>query len=173
MIDYIGLTKTDLFTFFNLSEINRAKTEDEVVRISLKPGGYQEHIDIEIKVDKDGSILRADLFLDRDWIGDWKSVNPFGKDIAKSFIECMYTNFEKPQIRSLVSAIWTLKGVNDEVISLHSESRTKFDAETQKAIDVYTGKEKLFQKMLDHSEIMLENVRHRGKERLHITISTF
>lgn len=173
LIDYIGLTKTDFFSFFNITETNRAKTEEGIVRISLKPGGFQEHIDIEIKVDEKGSILRADLFLDRDWIGDWKKINPFGKDIAKSFIECLYTKHERSQVRDLVSAIWRLKGVNDEVISFKKGEESEDSTKMRRATDVYTGKEKLYTMMLSQSEIIIENLRQGGRERLRITISSF
>ncbi|MHA1283193.1 MAG: hypothetical protein ACTSQP_11870 [Promethearchaeota archaeon] len=116
-INYEQLKKTDFFNFFNLSEIDR-KIENDFLLISLKPGGFQEFIDIQLKLYKN-DIIEAKLSLDRSWIGDSNSINPFAKDIAKSFIGALFPDKIDEEFKiSLVQAIWNTKGSEDLVICL-------------------------------------------------------
>ncbi|MHA1782075.1 MAG: hypothetical protein ACTSUL_01465, partial [Promethearchaeota archaeon] len=84
-IRYSDFLKSDFFNFFNFSEILHEKFQEEKELLKLKPGGFREFIDLELILMK-GKIIEAILYLDRNWVGDEFSLNPFAKDIAKSFV---------------------------------------------------------------------------------------
>ena len=87
-IKYSELQQSEFFSFFNISEIKIEKTPELTEIRYLKPGGFQEFIDILFKI-KDDEIKEAQLILERSWIGNHKKINPFGTDITKSFIEAI------------------------------------------------------------------------------------
>ena len=45
-MSYEDLRKTDLFEFFNFSESGRRRVRGDMQEIHLKPGGFQEFIDV-------------------------------------------------------------------------------------------------------------------------------
>ena len=92
---YEELQKTDLFSFFNFAESGRRLTPEGMQEIHFKPGGFQEFIDVQMKIDKSQLVHQGVLYLDRDWIGGPMTVSPFGKDLAKSFIAAITPHCDK------------------------------------------------------------------------------
>ncbi|TFG15812.1 MAG: hypothetical protein EU535_01030 [Promethearchaeota archaeon] len=119
-VSYSKLKDTDFFTFFNLSEINRI--DQNIPRnsktILLKPGGFQQFIDISFQISND-QIFKACLSLDRNWIGDEKSINPFAKDITKSFLMALFPEGLNQEFKMmLVQGIWNMKGSQDRIFCI-------------------------------------------------------
>ncbi|MFX0072207.1 MAG: hypothetical protein ACFFAO_14055, partial [Candidatus Hermodarchaeota archaeon] len=102
------MKKLDFFKFFNLKEVKIKDISESKMHIKLKPGGFQEHIDIEFIVNKD-ELENAKIFLDRKWIGNAESINPFANDIAKSFLGAIVPYKEQESIRDLIHFLFNLK----------------------------------------------------------------
>lgn len=77
----------EFFTFFNLTESDENRTEKKTIIKNLKPGGFQEYIDIQLMLNSQEEITQATISLERSWTGNADSLNPFAKDIVKSFID--------------------------------------------------------------------------------------
>ena len=82
-IPYSKFQNSEFYNFFNLTEDNFAifGENDKFRQYFIKPGGFQEHIDILIVTTKD-LIINASLVLDREWIGNKKHLSPFANDIT-------------------------------------------------------------------------------------------
>ena len=173
MIDYKKLKESDLFTFFNFSEIGRRKGEKGLAMVSFKPGGFQEFIDIAMQMDVAGIIYSAVLLMDRKWIGNEKTINPFGKDLAKSFIQQMTPEADQEEIEPVVFILWDLIGQEDHIIGIKpQEADTSKEQGVATVVDVYKGIEKEFTYEMSQSSMKIENVVDGGRDRLKISIKS-
>jgi len=170
-MNYSKLKETDLFSFFHFTETGRRPQSSGMMEIYLKPGGFQEFIDVAMKVDRSDGVHEGVLLLDREWIGSHMTINPFGKDLAKSFVEAVIHPEDNEKASSVVSTIWGLSGARDETIYL-SEKGESGSEHYEKLTNVYYGTEKCFSLELNKSKILVENVEDVGRSRLRIVITS-
>ena len=174
-ITYTQLKKTDFYSFFNLREIKREYNENEIVSIFLKPGGFQEFIDITVQIKRD-VIIKAMLELDRKWIGDITHLNAFAQDITKSFIGAFLLDEIGDFKLLLVQGIWNLKGTRDRIICLDEVVRNweSVNPQIKKILDVYRGNKKCyeisFEKVILSIFNEIDKVENRNKLLLRIEI---
>lgn len=168
---YEELQKTELFSFFHFTESGRKPAADGYQVIHYKPGGFQEFIDVKMKVDRSQNIQEGTLYLDRDWIGGPMTVSPFGKDLAKSFIDAICPNVDKEKADRVISTIWHLRGSNDDVISVDQEESGS-EVSIEELEQVYLGIAKKFEITCEKTCITIENVMDVGRKRLKITIES-
>ncbi len=142
-ISYSKLKETDFYTFFNLSESNISY--QEIPRhskiILLKPGGFQKFIDISFHISNE-QICKASLSLDRNWIGDEKSINPFAKDITKSFLMALLPEELDQEFKlMLIQGIWNTKGSQDRILCIDEviHSWESSNPEVKRFINVFKG----------------------------------
>jgi hypothetical protein len=171
LMEYSKLKETELFSFFHFTEAGRRPHPSGMVEIILKPGGFQEFIDVAMKVDRFEGVHEGVLLLDREWIGGPMTINPFGKDLAKSFVEAMTPLADKEKASAVVSTIWGLSGHGDEVSYL-SEKRKEERERIERLASVYFGTEKCFSLEMTMSTMLIENVEDVGRSRLRIVISS-
>jgi hypothetical protein len=171
LIDYNTLKESDLFTFFNFSEVGRRKGEKGLAMVSFKPGGFQEFIDIAMQMDVAGKIYSAVLLMDRKWIGNEKTINPFGKDLCKSFIQQMTPEEDRMEIEPVVFILWDMIGKEDQVIGVKPVgTAVPSDKGVAMIVDVYKGIEKEFTFEMTKSKMKIENVVDGGRDRLRISV---
>lgn len=174
-ITYTRLRETDFYSFFNLREIKREYHENEIISIFLKPGGFQEFIDIFVQIRRD-VIIKAILELDRKWIGDITRLNTFAQDITKSFIGALISDEVGDFKLLLVQGIWNLKGTQDRIICLDEVVRNweSVNPQIKKILDVYRGiklsYEISFEKVILSIFNELDKVGNRNKLLLRIEI---
>ena len=171
LLEYSKLKETELFSFFSFTEIGRKPQSSGMTEIRLKPGGFQEFIDVAMKVDRSEGVHEGTLVLDRDWIGGPMTINPFGKDLAKSFVEAVTHPVDKEKASSVISTIWGLSGSADKILYL-SEKAEAEQEQIENLANVYFGMEKCFSLELDKCRILIENIRDVGRSRLRIVITS-
>ena len=171
---YEELQKTELFSFFNFTESGRKSAPDGYQVIHYKPGGFQEFIDVKMRIDRSQTVQEGTLYLDRDWIGGPMTVSPFGKDLAKSFIAAICPNVDKEKADRVISTIWNLRGSNDHLISIHPEGfeNTSEEVPFEELEQVYLGISKKFEIICEKTCITIENVMDVGRKRLKISIES-
>jgi hypothetical protein len=159
LLKYSEIQQSEFFHFFNLHEIERSKTFDASTLIKLKTGGFQEYIDIMFEI-KEGYIQKADLYIDRKWIGDAIGLNPFGKDIAKSFIIALTPKNELDSINPLAHSLFNLKGKKDIIIYINKQSQIieKPSLEILSFLKVYLNLSKYYEFPLYNSKFIIENI---------------
>ena len=172
------MKKSEFFSFFNLTEVETSSPLSQPILKKVKPGGFQEHIDIEFYVNENDEIEKAVLLLDREWIGDDKSINLFSKDISKSFIDAVTSSEEKKnennQVKLLTHYLFNLKGSRDIIIPLDKllqdfeESSPKVKA----VLDVYRNLNRSVEFSLEYSKFFFENIVQNGRPRLLIEWNT-
>ena len=116
--------------------------------------------------------------MDREWIGDDKSINLFSKDISKSFIDAVTSSEEKKnennQVKLLTHYLFNLKGSRDIIIPLDKllqdfeESSPKVKA----VLDVYRNLNRSVEFSLEYSKFFFENIVQNGRPRLLIEWNT-
>jgi hypothetical protein len=171
LMEYGKFKETELFSFFHFTETGRRLHPSGLVEIVLKPGGFQEFIDVAMKVDRSEGVHEGVLLLDREWIGGPMTVNPFGKDLAKSFVEAMTPPADQEKARAVVSTIWGVSGLGDQVL-FQSDKQEEEKQHIEKLANVYFGTEKCFSLELTKSKMLIENVEDVGRSRLRIVISS-
>lgn len=169
---YDDLKKTELFSFFNFTESGRRSTTGGYQEIHYKPGGFQEFIDVKMKIDQAQMVQEGVLYLDRAWIGGPMTVSPFGKDLAKSFIAAICPETDKEKADRVVSTIWNLSGSSDRVASLDlgESENVRAEGAIEEIELVYLGIADKFEMKLEKSCIKIENVMDVGRERLKISV---
>ncbi|TFG32089.1 hypothetical protein EU528_04505 [Candidatus Thorarchaeota archaeon] len=168
---YEELQKTELFSFFHFTESGRKPAADGYQVIHYKPGGFQEFIDVRMKLDRSQNIQEGVLYLDRDWIGGPMTVSPFGKDLAKSFIDAICPNVDKEKAGQVISTIWNLTGSKDQVIFTKPEE-SESAVPIEELEHVYLGLAEKFELTCEKTCIKIENVMDVGRKRLKITIKS-
>ena len=173
-MSYDELRKTELFSFFSFSETGRRPMPDGMQEIHLKPGGFQEFIDVKMMIDRSQMVHQGVLYLDRDWIGSPMTVSPFGKDLAKSFIAAVTPPDDRKKADKIVSTIWNIQGIGDREISGESEDPEEIVADSPivELQRVYLGVEDIYEMKLEKSCIKVENVTDVGRARLKISIDS-
>jgi len=175
-MDYGSLRRSDLFTFFRLSEQSRsAPSSAGVLTIIFKPGGFQEFIDIRVQIDQTDLVRGASLLMDRVWLGDVTNINPFAKDITKTFISVLVPPEDEDFVKDIIRTIWNLKGTSDKVYYLTqpSEEEESYDPQVLRAQRVYLGEEGKFELVMPSSELVMENHRDGNRDRLCLTFKQF
>lgn len=74
---------SELVTWFGVHEAGRRLTADGGALVRLKPGGYQESVDIFVELSGASLVRRARLVLARAWV-DHPQTAPFALDLTKS-----------------------------------------------------------------------------------------
>ena len=169
-MEYDKLKESELFSFFQFTEMGRRPQSRGFTEIYLKPGGFQEFIDVSMKVDQEEGVHEGILLLDRDWIGGPMTVNPFGKDLAKSFVEAVTHPEDKEKACSVITTIWSLSGSKERDSYLDSKTDASED-QIEKLTNVYLGIEKYYSLELEKCNIVIENVEDVGRPRLRIMIT--
>ncbi len=171
MPTYAELKKSELFDFFGIAETGRSE-DGGLTKVDLITGGYQEFIELHIWLDGDDIIRRAVLYLDRYWIGGEANVNPFGKDIAKSFLGNLVSFSDCPYVPGVVQGLWELQGTSQEVFNIDPEDKPKpqTDPIILSALDVYLNKMDDFELGSPSVDILFKNLEHEGRNQLLIEI---
>jgi hypothetical protein len=173
-MSYEELRKTDLFSFFSFSETGRRPMIDGMQEIHLKPGGFQEFIDVTMKIDRFQKVHQGVLYLDREWIGSPMTVSPFGKDLAKSFIAAVTPPIDRKKADNVANTIWSVQGISDREIAIQPQSPKDLFPELpiEELVHVFLGIEDKFEMKLEKSCITVENVTDVGRKRLRISIES-
>lgn len=173
-ISYSKLKKTDFFIFFNLSEIQifNLNTSQYSKKILLKPGGFQDFIDICFHISNDRIIL-ASLSLDRNWIGNVRSINPFAKDITKSFLMTLLSKQVNEEFKiMLVQGIWNMKGSEDHIYCIDKviHNWESSNLEVKKFINVFQGVDDQFKKDFGSVSLTMINDFYSSKNSIWLNI---
>jgi hypothetical protein len=170
---YDELLETDLFTFFNFAEAGRQRTADGLVDVRLKPGGFPEFIDALIRIDRGSVVHRAILLLDRDWVGSPSTINPFGKDLAKSFVLAVTHPDDRERAAGIVTTLWRVTGSDDIIVRIRGSDETEPEVSQflDDLVEVYLGTAEAFEKTLSKTRVSMRNIVSLGKKRLQIEVA--
>lgn len=100
-----NLQKTDLFSFFNIHEIERLRASNDFVLIQCKSGGFHEFINISFLIDPSDFVHIATLELNCDWFAQGLSSIYFAADIAKSFLLTFEQENDSGQMIELLAGL--------------------------------------------------------------------
>lgn len=112
------ITASDLVGFFHFHETGRADHEEEdVTRIAMAPGNWQEYISLVVTVDGDERVQATQLLVDRIWIED-RATAPFAADLLKTYVQTVVTEADADDVEFLVRGLAELStGKLVEVLS--------------------------------------------------------
>ncbi|MHA1902586.1 MAG: hypothetical protein ACXADL_02680 [Candidatus Thorarchaeota archaeon] len=153
----------------------KEKEHSGFTRVKISPGSFEEYIDIELSIDKKKNVHRALLLLDRDWIGDRSTLNPFAKDLVKSFISGMVPEKDKEKATAISSAIMDSWGEDNAVLTIGHDidPDDKSRVEVREALIVFLGESQLYSLQMVGSDIIMDNIDEGKKKRLRIEISSW
>jgi len=173
---YSDFQQSEFYKFFNLMEQSSIKVDKDQKKFYFKTGGFQEHIDIYLYVNNDNLIIQSELYLDRKWIGNTKSINPFGSDISKSFIDLFLPkDHDKEFKKHLIHYLFNLRGDEQVVIPLH-RAFIDFEESVPEIVpflDVYRNNKNKMNKTTQNYNLIMENITQNQKDRLLIRIDSY
>jgi len=173
--EYAQLKTSEFFSFFHVTEVGREHEPDGTTIVRLEPGGFKEFIDIELRLDALSNVRQGRLLLDREWVGDQNRINPFAKDIAKSFLSALAPKADQGRMAVFADALRNLAGTEDRYLkrsqpnSPERADRT-VDAEVLHAVGVFVGTEHQLDVKLTASELRLSNIDEEGRSRVQMTV---
>ncbi len=174
MITYTNVKYSDFFNFFNIHETKKHKIDADRIIIELKPGGFQEFIDIIFDINKDEFIRESLLYLDRTWVGDVESLNVFAKDIAKSYIRDMVHVESQEAVAPIVDIIFQIVGESDRVLTMSGEEPPRIsDVQIPALRDLvrtYAGLAPSWSFESEDFTLRLENLEEKGRDWLRIQL---
>jgi len=175
-MNYSDFRQSEFFKFFNLVEQSSIKVDLDQKKLYFKTGGFQEHIDIYLYVNNDDLIKHSELYLDRNWIGNTKSINPFGSDISKSFVDLFLPeDLDKEFKKHLVHYLFNLRGDEQVIIPLH-KAFIDFEESVPDIVpflDVYRNYKNKIKKTTQNYNLIVENIIQNQEHRLLIRIDSF
>jgi hypothetical protein len=127
-----------------------------------------------MKIDRSQKVHEGALYLDRDWIGGPMTVSPFGKDLAKSFIDAVTPPIDRKKADNIINTIWNIQGSSDREIAIEAQSPKDLVPEPpiEELEHVYIGIKDKFELKLKESCIKVENITDVGRKRLKISIES-
>lgn len=173
-MNYLSFKNSEFFKFFNLNVLSSTELNSWDKELRFKPSGFQDYIDIVLWFDMEEQIKKGKLILDREWIGDDKSINPYGTDISKSFIGLLFPeNLLSEFKKLLVHYLFNLRGDRQVHIPLHKAFQKFEDSalEVKPFLDVYRGQKEREHKSIGGFTIKMENIHSEKGERLLIQLS--
>lgn len=173
-MNYRAFKSSEFFNFFNLTLKDSKEWNSEIREFRFKPGGFQEHIDILLSVNREEEIKKGKLLLDREWMGDEKSINPYGTDISKSFIAVLFPDNLLLEFKKLlVHYLFNLRGNKQIHIPLHKAFQEFEDSapEVKPFLDVYRGQKEREYKSIEKFSIKMENIYSKERNRLLIEMT--
>lgn len=170
LIKYSELKKSEFWSFFGITEQESVEMEPGKLKKIIKPGGFQEFVDIEFHVNKNDEVVKAVLKLDRSWVGDDKHLNPFAQDISKSFIDVLTNSADKANMQNLIDIMFKVHGSQDHVISLYSEIKIdKLKKEIKDVIDTMLGLKESSYIQLSGGTFKFNNIKENENAKFIIT----
>lgn len=156
----------DFYSFFHCHEID-SLIENKITIKKVKPGGFQEYIDMEFHLNASDEIVKAKLVLDRIWIGNTQRLNLFANDITKSFVIEITPEKDKKATEDLAYLIYNLTGLEDEKITISPVpvSYVSLPFDLRKILDVYLGEYQEMSYTLSNSSFVFKNFKENGKKR--------
>lgn len=115
-MQYEILPESDFWKFFGIHEISEETGVLGRINKNLKPGGFQESVDLQMTLEKDLSVHQVNLTIERNWMGNLVHVNPFATDIMKSFIRQFGKLPQNPELEAIADHIEHFHGYSDNVI---------------------------------------------------------
>jgi hypothetical protein len=170
-LTWAEIERSQLFTWFHCGETGRERSPDGGTVVRLKPGGFQEFIDIELDLDAAWRLRRAALTLDRAWAGGAQS-RAFADDLAKSFL--LVLSPEGSIGRELGTQIDSLLGANPAVIRHVNSPLNQPPPDTgeglQAALDAYTGARPEAEVSDGAAHVRVQNGDFDGRQRVRLEL---
>jgi hypothetical protein len=106
---FTDLRNSEFWQYFHISEESHDDSDRTHVHIRLRPGGWVEHIAMHLYCYEDDYISSAELSLRQSWvIGPPWGINPFAKDLARSWLLALTAASDQEAIRPLVDQLRSL-----------------------------------------------------------------
>jgi hypothetical protein len=101
-----GVNKTDLFTWFHLTETSRVRAGRGRSVVKFKPSGSKFHdlVTVEVSLNQSGRVVGISLLLERSFVEDDRD-GVFARDIAKSLLRTVGGDKPPEELKSLADEI--------------------------------------------------------------------
>lgn len=153
-----GFVSSEFAKFFNITESERIAQDDGSTVVRFEPGSFQESIDVVLWLDSDGTVFKAALHATREWVGDEKKLNPFAKDLIKSFISQMICPQAREAVGPLVKTLWEAQGSVDRVMTVEGKERLVAPPpEVRARLETLYGQKEEHIEIFDGCQVQMEN----------------
>jgi hypothetical protein len=168
MGSYDSFRSSDFSRFFGVREIDSSALPGGRV-VELRPGAFQDAIDIIISLDAAGNVRFAALVLIRAWVGGAEHMNPLATDIAASFLSAFASDPDRTRLADLADVLRHSKGASDRVVELQPHATSIAPPRSGDLLRVFLGLEPTFHVVMQDVELTAQNVQKNGK-RPHLTL---
>lgn len=170
-LTYDEFRSSDFWSFFHLSEVEQ-KPPDEKGRvlITLKTGGFQSEIDLNVTVNAKKRLVEGQLSVKRGWaIGPPYGLNPLAVDIVRSFIAALVPPPDHDDVSALVNMFNQLQ---DPAYAEQMVNEGPQKSILHRALFTYLGPSESCKMILPFSNLTMKNLTRDGEDWLEILITT-
>ncbi len=162
--------QSDLFTFFNLEQVDVSKIAPDQSVISFQPSGsaFRDLVMLQIMVDRSDRIQQMDLILARSFVNDPKNTI-FARDFAKSFFLSVVPQVDASKIAPLVNAIFLF---DTDMLACAAKFPANLSTAPLNAYLTFLGLRQQHEQKFSLCKLILENISDGKMEALHISVST-
>ncbi|TVR84951.1 MAG: hypothetical protein EA409_00160 [Saprospirales bacterium] len=158
---YDEFMNSDFWTFFHLAEVDR-ETKDRGTNITLKTGGFQTEIDLNVTVNQKNRLVKGLLNVKRSWVvGPPYGLNPFALDIVRSFIAALTPPPDQDAVSRLINMFHQIQdpAYAEQLINEGSEKST-----LHRALFTYLGPSPSFEAIFQFSNLSMKNLSGDGED---------
>jgi len=167
-ITYSEFMNSDFWTFFNLREVGK-RTKGNNTIITLKTGGFQTKIDLNVTINQRNRFEEGLLSVKRSWIiGPPFGLNPFALDVIRSFIIALTPPLDQDTVFKFINM---LDQIQDQVYVKQMINEGLEKSKLHQALFTYLGLSPSFEAIFQFSSISMTNQSNEGEDWLHILIT--
>jgi hypothetical protein len=174
---YPDLQASEFFGWFHITPQSEGQSphDSQHTRVQLKPGAFQDSIDITCEMDTQKRVQRATLRLSDSWARISGGLNPFATDIAASFINALVPPDALAEVSPLTQRLGRLHeqipGGVHPIIMLHREPDPPPAPEIADFLSAFAGRRNEVEYRLASALIRASNTPNGGPPSLYIDIS--
>jgi hypothetical protein len=174
---YPDLQASEFFGWFHITPHSEGQSPNgsPLTRVQLKPGAFQDSIDITCEMDAQKRVQRATLRLSDTWARISGGLNPFATDIAASFINALVPPDALAEVSLLTQRLGRLHeqipGGVHPIIMLHREPDPPPASEVADFLSAFAGRRTEAEFRLSSALVRVSNAPDGGRPSLYIDIS--
>ena len=170
-LTYDEFTASDFWTFFHLTVGERKMRDDDGnILVTLKTGGFQSEIDLNVTVNQKNRLVEGLLSVKRSWvIGPPYGLNPFALDIVRSFIAALAPPPDQKAVSGLVNM---LSHIGNPAYAERMVNEGPEKSILHRALFTYLGPSPSFEAIYQFSNVSMKNLPRQGEDWLQTLVTT-
>jgi hypothetical protein len=156
---YRSFRTSDFARSFTITKTTERSIEDGKTVLGHEPGKHRKHIDVIMTVSPAMAIVKAELHINRVWLGDKKLSAPYATGIVTAFVTGMVCKRDEIDINKMVEAV-------------DKKETDAFKKTLVPEFEVFAGEKPKSSRKLDGCNLTFKNVTRGDLEWLQVVVKS-